>query len=87
MKLFVSEVLGSLPAASWSAMQDQRNLGSYLSCSVYNLCRKVLVLVANDLAEGVLNGWIVAIYKVAVDELNRQTRLAYSACQTALTCN
>ncbi len=48
----------------------------YLARSINDLGRKVLPLVANNFAKGVLNGGIVALDKVAVDELDRQTRLA-----------
>jgi hypothetical protein len=54
----------------------------YLASSVDNLRRKVLVLVANHLAERILNGWVVAVDKVAIDELHRQTRLACTVCQS-----
>jgi len=50
----------------------------YLPSGIDKLRCKLLVLVTNDLAERVLDGGIVAVDKVAVDELNRQTRLACS---------
>jgi hypothetical protein len=40
---------------------------SYLAGGVDNLGREVLALVADLLAEGVLDGRVVALYKVAVD--------------------
>jgi len=49
---------------------------SYLASGVDDLGGKLLVLVPNDLAERVLDGRVVAVDKVAVDELHRQTRLA-----------
>lgn len=49
---------------------------AYLSGGIDDLGRKLLVLVADHLAEGVLDGRIVALDKVAVHELHRQTRLA-----------
>lgn len=57
---------------------SKRKMGKYLSCSIDNLGCIVLVLVANNLAKSILNGRIVAVDKVAVDELYRQTRLAYT---------
>lgn len=55
---------------------------AYLSSSIDNLYGEVLVLVLDDLGEGVLNGGVIRIDKVAVDELNSQRALAYdvSAC-------
>lgn len=50
----------------------------YLPSRINQLRRKVLVLVADDFAEGVLNGGIVAVDKVAVHELHRETRFAWS---------
>ena len=50
----------------------------YLSGRVNKLRREVLVLVPNDLAERVLNGGIVAVDKVAVHELHRETGFACS---------
>lgn len=45
----------------------------YLASSIDDLCCEILVFVANDLAEGVLDGRIVTIDKMAVDELHCQT--------------
>jgi len=50
-----------------------------LASGVDDLGGKLLVLVPNDLAERVLDGRVVAVDKVAVDELHRQTRLADSS--------
>jgi len=52
-----------------------------LASSIDNLGRKFLILVFDHLAKRVLDGRIVAVYEVTVDELNRQTRLA--DCPTA----
>jgi hypothetical protein len=49
---------------------------TYLSCSVNDLGREVLVLPLDHLAESVFDGRVVAIDKVTVDELHRHTRLA-----------
>jgi hypothetical protein len=57
-------------------MRGEKKSSKYLTGRVYNLGRKLLVLVPDHLAEGVLNGRVVAVDKVAVDELHRQTRLA-----------
>lgn len=59
----------------------EKEILKYLASSIDNLRCKVLVLVTNHLAERVLNSWIVAVDKVAVDELHRQTRLACAVCQ------
>lgn len=48
----------------------------YLSSGIDNLGGIILVLVLDHFAKSVLNGWIVAVDKVAVDELHRHTRLA-----------
>jgi hypothetical protein len=48
----------------------------YLTGRIDNLRCKVLVLIPDHLAEGVLNCRIVAVDKVAVHELHRHTRLA-----------
>lgn len=54
----------------------ERGKVMYLPSRIDNLCCKVLVLIPDHLAESILNGWIVAVDKVAVDELHRETRLA-----------
>lgn len=51
----------------------------YLTSRVDNLRREILALVADDFAEGVLNGRVVALDEVSVDELYCQTRFACSA--------
>jgi hypothetical protein len=53
----------------------------YLAGGIDDLGRKVLVLISNHLAERVLDGGIVAVDKVAIDKLHRQTRLACAPCQ------
>ncbi len=45
----------------------------YLASGIDDLCCEILVLVANDLAEGVLDGRIVTVNKMAVDKLHCQT--------------
>ena len=45
---------------------------TYLSSGVNDLSRVLLALVLDNFAEGVLNGRIVALNKVAIDELNGQ---------------
>lgn len=49
---------------------------AYLSSCVDNLDSKILVLVLDDFGEGVLNGGVVRVDKMAVDELNSQRALA-----------
>jgi hypothetical protein len=49
----------------------------YLASRIDNLRREILVLVPNHLTEGILNSRIVAVYEMTVDELHRQTRLAW----------
>ena len=56
-------------------MWGEENL-VYLACSVDDLRCKVLALVPDDFAERVLNGGVVALDEVAIDELDRQARLA-----------
>ena len=58
-------------------------LRAYLSGSVDDLYGEILVLVLDDLGEGVLNGGVVRIDKVAVDELNSQRALA---CDMSVGC-
>lgn len=47
-----------------------------LAGSVDDLGREILVLIPDDFAEGILDGWIVALHEVTVDELDSQTRFA-----------
>jgi hypothetical protein len=56
---------------------------SYLSGGIDNLGRKVLALVPYNLAKSILDGGVIALDKVAVDKLHRQTRFAYFALQSA----
>lgn len=66
-------------AWSWAELRDagRKEKGQmYLASSIDNLGRKFLILVFDHLAKRVLDGRIVAVYEVTVDELNRQTRLA-----------
>jgi hypothetical protein len=51
---------------------------AYLSCGVDDLGCKVLILVLDDLAECVLNRWIVALDKVAIYELDGEGGFAWS---------
>jgi hypothetical protein len=60
----------------------RKKSSKYLACSIDNLRRKVLVLITNHLAKGILNRRIIAVDKVAIDELHRQTRLACAVCQS-----
>lgn len=52
------------------AISCRRGTKAYLSRSVDNFCREILCFVANDLAEGVFDGWVIALDEVAVDELH-----------------
>jgi len=58
------------------AMRGEKKTSKYLAGRVDNLSRIILVLVSYQLAECVLNSRIVAVDKVAVNELHRQTRLS-----------
>ena len=64
---------------SWGRLRGgagrKENL-TYLSGCIDNLGGIVLVLVLDHFAKSVLNGGIVAVDEVAVDELHRHTRLA-----------
>src|SRR6478752_4723666 len=51
---------------------------AYLAGGIDDLGGIFLVLVADDLAERVLDGGIVALDEVAVDELHRQARFAWA---------
>lgn len=62
-------------AAALTGAGTQENL-TYLASSIDNLRRKVLVLPLDHLAEGILDGRVVAVNEVTVDELHRHTRLA-----------
>jgi hypothetical protein len=74
------EMVWVLHAASGArdrdAMRGEKKSSKYLTSRIYNLGCKVLVLVPDHLAECVLNGRVVAVDKVAINELHRQTRLA-----------
>jgi hypothetical protein len=59
----------------------EKEMVKYLARGIDNLGCKVLVLISNHLAECVLDGGIVAVDKVAIDKLYRQTRLACTAGQ------
>jgi hypothetical protein len=61
---------GANGAVYRDTMQGQKKSSQYLTGRVYNLGCKLLVIVPNHLAEGVLNGRVVAVDKVAVDELH-----------------
>lgn len=49
---------------------------TYLAGGINDLGRKLLVLVPYDLAKRILDGWIIALDEVTVDELNRQAGFA-----------
>ena len=49
-----------------------------LPCSIDNFCCILLSLVLDRLAEGILDRGIVALDKVAIDELHGQGRFAWS---------
>lgn len=49
-----------------------RQVATYLAGGVDNLCSKLLSLMADGLAEGVLDGRIVAVDKVSVYKLHSQ---------------
>ena len=66
------------------ATRGEKKTSKYLSGCVDNLRGIVLVLVLDHLAKRVLNGRIVAVYKMAVDKLHRHTRLAWGVRQYVL---
>jgi hypothetical protein len=49
-----------------------------LSRSINNLGSKVLALIPDDFAKGVLDGWVIALDEVAVYKLDGKRRLACS---------
>lgn len=53
-------------------------VGAYLPGRIHDLGREVLALIFDDATKGILNGWIITINEVAVDELDRQRGFAYS---------
>jgi len=57
---------------------DQKARAAYLAGGIDDLGRIFLILIADDLAERVLDGGVVALYKVTVDELHRQARFAWA---------
>lgn len=57
-------------------LQGQTASLAYLSCSIDDLCSKVLILVFNHLAECVLDGGIVALDEVAIDKLDGERGFA-----------
>ena len=58
----------------------------YLASRIDDLSRIVLVLVLDHLAESILDGRVVAVDKVPVDELHRQTRLACAPARQYVVC-
>lgn len=56
--------------------ERERRRIAYLACRINDLRRKFLAFVSDDFAECVLDGGIVALDEVAVDELHRHARLA-----------
>ena len=55
---------------------------THLSSGIDDLGRKFLVLKLDDLGEGVLDGGIVALDKVPVDELDREGGFAWRSAHT-----
>ena len=47
-----------------------------LTCCIYDLHRKILIPIPDELGEGVLDGRVVRVDKVAVNELDCEARLA-----------
>lgn len=60
----------------WHATARRGGFGAYLTSSINNLSCKLLALVFDDGAEGVLNGRVVALNKVVLNELHSERRLA-----------
>lgn len=54
----------------------QNAINAYLAGGIDNLGCKILTFVFDDAAEGVINGRVVALYKVTFDKLNRERGLA-----------
>lgn len=54
----------------WHSTVQREGLGAYLSSSINDLGGKLLALVLDDRAESVLNGRVVALDKVVLDELH-----------------
>ena len=54
---------------------------AYLTRRVDYFSRKVLTFVFDHLAEGILDGWIVTLYKMAFHKLYREGRLAFGRGQ------
>ncbi len=50
-----------------------------LACRINDFYSKILVLVTDDFAKGVLDGRVVGIDEVAIDELDCQRAFAYSS--------
>ena len=68
----------SMDADELSAVQN----GVFvLSCCVDDLGCKILVLVTDDFGKGILNGRVVGVDKVTIDELNGKGALACAYCQ------
>lgn len=64
---------------SWPFWDTGRpGLSAYLTRRVDYFSREVLTSVLDHIAEGVLNRRVIALHKVALDELHRQRRFACS---------
>jgi hypothetical protein len=76
--------VGACSGGAWRSRRDagRKKSSKYLACGIDNLRCKVLVFIANHLAKGILYRRIIAVDKVAIDELHRQTRLACAVCQS-----
>ncbi len=65
--------------SGWSSMtmegSVQRSAVAHLSSGVDDLCRKLLTLMLDNFAESVLDGWIITLNKMTIDELDGQGRL------------
>ena len=57
-------------------ISQSRNGIVHLTGCIDNLRRKFLPLVLDELAKGILDGRVVALDEVTVDELHREGRLA-----------
>jgi len=67
--------------------RGEMEIVKYLARGINNLRCELLLPIRNDLAEGVLNGRIVAVDKVPVDILHCQARFACAwSGQLLLTC-
>ena len=59
----------------WIARHNKMN--AYLTCGVNYLRREILTAILDDLAECVLDGWIVAVHKMCIHVLHCERGFAW----------